>query len=38
MQIKDISKQALRINRLHLVKEDQIKGESVRKQEGFANA
>lgn len=31
MQIKDISKQALRINRFHLDKEDQINAENVRK-------
>ena len=38
MQIKDISKQALRINRFHLVREDQIKGEIAQKQQGIAAA
>ena len=35
MQIKDISKQALRINRFHLLREDQIKGEIGQKQQGI---
>lgn len=38
MQIKDISKQALKVNRYHLVREDQIKGEIRQKQKGFVDA
>lgn len=38
MQIKDISKQSLRINRFHLVREDQLKGEIVKKEQEIAAA